>query len=98
MSKTIYLRTKYLRVVAVHLDGQQTVSNKQDDKIPLHCEYLFKNDIKLHEIDGIVQLFLRKMNHEKRTFFCRNLIANFKRFRCIRSPCSNSGPDKLVGS
>ena len=33
-----------------------------------------------------------------KTFFCRNLIANFRRFKCIRSPCSNIGPDKLVGS
>lgn len=29
------------------------------------------------------------------TFFCRSLIANFKRFKCMRSPCSNIGP---VGS
>lgn len=28
-------------------------------------------------------------------FFCRNLMANFSRFKCIRSPCSYIGP---VGS
>lgn len=29
------------------------------------------------------------------TFFCLNLIASFKRFKCILSPCSKAGP---VGS
>ena len=71
------LRTKWKPIVAVRSDEPRTAQNENEEQ-PIKIQF-----------DRWMQ---QQEKQEARAFFCRYLMANFSRFRLIRSPCSKAGP------
>lgn len=101
----------FVYLFAIDIDVEDEARSVQSQKYSLYVEYTHNMHIlRINDTNKnvwIVRVCVVMHEHKckcgksrkgNQTFFCRNLIANFKRFRCMRSPCSNIGPDKLVGS